>query len=402
MVLETIQSLLPLAFVVLLSLWLILSLFMIFERLVYERTEGRVRRAIETLSEDHELRGQLENLESLPRRILERVASDSATPAGVAAILASHLVEQTGFGPYVERAGGVRKWKQVAALHILFHAGYDRTLELLDEALASGDRDTVGAAVALAGRFPDTRAAQALIETLRQERYPASRVATALDHFPLPISREILPLLASPDAGLRFWGVTLLARYRDKVGLEAVVSDLARDDDERVRKAVAQTLGAFGRAESAAVLLPLLQDESWIVKAHAARALGGLGRAVHAERVAPLLADDQWWVRLAARESLIVLGSDVSPVLVRYLDHEDRFARNGAAEVLQNLGWLDSMLDAAIAGGAHTKEGGLVKKALTAGGASMAASYVMRQDAKLQPRVAELFDSLGLESAAGT
>ncbi len=56
MVLETIQSLLPLAFVVLLSLWLILSLFMIFERLVYERTEGRVRRAIETLSEDHELR----------------------------------------------------------------------------------------------------------------------------------------------------------------------------------------------------------------------------------------------------------------------------------------------------------------------------------------------------------
>ena len=93
MILETIQSLLPLAFVVLLSLWIILSLFMIFERLVYERTEGRVRRAIETLSEDHELREHLENVESLPRRILERVAADSATPARVATSIASHLVE---------------------------------------------------------------------------------------------------------------------------------------------------------------------------------------------------------------------------------------------------------------------------------------------------------------------
>ena len=63
-----------------------------------------------------------------------------------------------------------------------------------------------------------------------------------------------------------------------------------------------------------------------------------------AEEIAPLLADREWWVRLAAKESLQQMGEEVWSVLVPYLDHEDAFARNGAAEVLQNIGVLDSLI----------------------------------------------------------
>ena len=39
-----------------------------------------------------------------------------------------------------------------------------------------------------------------------------------------------------------------------------------------------------------------------------------------------------------------MMGSDVWPVLMRSLNHSDRFVRNGAAEVFQNLGVLDSLI----------------------------------------------------------
>ena len=80
------------------------------------------------------------------------------------------------------------------------------------------------------------------------------------------------------------------------------------------------------------------------VRAHAIRALGELGRLDQADRISSLLGDGDWWVRLAAREALEMMGSEVWPVLVRCLDHRDKFVRNGAAEVVQNLGVLDSLI----------------------------------------------------------
>jgi len=54
-----------------------------------------------------------------------------------------------------------------------------------------------------------------------------------------------------------------------------------------------------------------------------------------------LLADERWWVRTAAKDSLRGMGPDAVPSLLSVLGHEDRFARNGAAEVLQDTGFVD-------------------------------------------------------------
>jgi hypothetical protein len=49
-------------------------------------------------------------------------------------------------------------------------------------------------------------------------------------------------------------------------------------------------------------------------------------------------------VRTAAKEALQRMGSEVWSALVPYLDHADTFARNGAAEVLQNTGVYQQLL----------------------------------------------------------
>ena len=58
-------------------------------------------------------------------------------------------------------------------------------------------------------------------------------------------------------------------------------------------------------------------------------------------RIARLLADERWWVRTAAKDALRGMGADAVPSLLSILAHDDPFARNGAAEVLQDVGFVD-------------------------------------------------------------
>jgi len=74
---------------------------------------------------------------------------------------------------------------------------------------------------------------------------------------------------------------------------------------------------------------------------HAARAAGHVLGAEAAPTVTRLLSDERWWVRTAAKDSLRGMGVDAVPSLLSVLNHEDPFARNGAAEVLQDIGFVD-------------------------------------------------------------
>lgn len=389
MVLEGIEHALPYAAVVLVSLWGITAVLLLGGRYAYDRTGGRVRRTIETLSAADDL---TVHLDRLPRSALERTAADTSTPEATARALSKWLVGRWGVKPYVERARRVSSrrsgWKRVSALHILFGAGYADIMPLLESAIESRNPETVGAAVAILGHLHDVSAARLLIATLVHRRYPASRIATHLDLFPLPLAAELEPLLRDPSPVVRYWGVTLLSRY-DK-GRE--VAALADDPDDQVRKAVAESLGAMETPDSAGVVVRLLRDASWIVRAHAARALGDLQRVDHAGGIARLLADNEWWVRLAARESLVTLGDDVVPVVLSYLEHPDRFARNGAAEILQNLGLLDQLIEAVEADRIDASQQEQLRRILEAGGDEMVSSVILRWG----PRTEALVQSLGL------
>ncbi len=289
--------------------------------------------------------------------------------------------------------------RRIAAMQVLALAQSPGVTTLLARVVDERDPEIVGASLALLGRVPDETAAAALIDALKQAKYTPSRIATYLDQFQRPIGADLRPLLHHPDPTVRYWGATLLSRH-PVPGIDQDLAALAADPAPLVRKAAVASLAQIGGPALAPVARRLLADDTWFVRAHAARALASTADAEVAEQIAPLLADREWWVRLAVKESLQQLGDEVWSVLVPYLDHEDGFARNGAAEVLQNIGVLDSLIVLeAVTAKPSTAKLEMLRKIASAGGTRMTAALLERVDARTRPRVRALLETLGLETA---
>lgn len=349
-----------------------------------------------------ERRTQLASLLSdASRDLVMSAASRRDTPDTIFEALATYLIERWGRDPLLANASVHRsardKWRRTTALRILSRLRDPAAFDLLARAIDETDEDVAGVALILLGRSTDPRAMDLLIGALVSQRHPASRVASHIEHSPQPVPERLRGLLPHEDAVVRLWAATLLAHYPNDA-VESEVIALTQDPDSRVRKAAIQTLGRIGGDLSAESALRLMKDQFPYVRAHAVRALGELSRIELADHVAALLGDENWWVRLAAKESLEMMGSDVWPVLMRNLGHSDRFIRNGAAEVFQNLGVLDSLIvmEAASDNPAQTKIA-MLRRIVEAGGAQFTESLVERAGPIVGPRIRQLVATMGLE-----
>lgn len=380
--------------------------------LAIERRRGTARRLVAQAVADLES----EDMRALPlrdridavRRLLDRcsremlmhAAADPETPIDTFDVLAAYMVERWA-GRLEQDAAAHHsardKWRRVTAFRILFRLDHPATLWLLARAVEEQDTELADAGLGLLGRSSDSRAMDILIEALKRQKHPASLVASHIEQSPQLIANRLRTLLGDDNPAMRFWGATLLARYPD-AAVEADLAPLASDLDPRVRKAALQSLAVVGSTLAIECALPRLNDPVSFVRAHAARALGELGAVEHGEEVARLLGDADWWTRLAAREALEALGNEVWPVLVRCLAHSDRFVRNGAAEVIQNLGILDSLIvmEAASDSPAPSKVD-LLRRIAAAGGVRFTDSLVERSGARIGPRIRALLNSIGLQ-----
>ncbi len=66
-------------------------------------------------------------------------------------------------------------------------------------------------------------------------------------------------------------------------------------------------------------------------------------------------------MRTAAKDALRGFGIGVAGALMPYLDDADAFVRNGAAEVLQDVGFVDAL-------SLHDANGALLERIFAAGG----------------------------------
>lgn len=285
-------------------------------------------------------------LAGLPRRTLAGIAADASTPPPIAHAAARRLLNRRP-ARIVSQARSHRsetdKWRRLAALRILSLAGSPSAMPELFRALADVDPEVVGGAVAILGARSDRESAELLVVALRDGRYSRSRIAAQLDAFPVPVSDLLRPLLDDPDPSIRQWGATLLGRYPDaEIDLE--LATLIVDEDPQVRSAVLKSLARNGSRFATPAAVTALEDPVWFVRIHAVRALGRLGQVDQAAEVVGLLADPQWWVRTAAKESLQEIGDPAKSAVLAALKSDDRFVRDGAAEVLQNIGVVDELI----------------------------------------------------------
>ncbi len=340
-------------------------------------------------------------LRGASREMLLYAATDRETPREHLDVLAVCFVERWGLAALERDAESHRtrreQWRRAKALEILFRQRHPRRMELLARAVDDGGADVASTAVSLLGGADDAEAADILVSALKRRRYSASQIAVQLDRSPRHLGAQLRSMLADADPVVRRWGASLLGRYRDLDGLEADLAPLTDDRDPRVRKAAIQSLGEIGDRVAAAAATRLLGDPVAFVRAAAARAIGHLDRTDLAEPVAALLGDRDWWVRFAAKECLESMGADVWPVLAHCLEHPDRFVRNGAAEVFQNVGALDSF----IVMEAATDRPGAVKiemlrRIVAAGGLRFTDSLVERAGT-VGPRVRVLLANIGLD-----
>jgi len=342
-------------------------------------------------------------LSRLPRRRVERIASEIALPHDIDEVVCRHLLDRLG----IERVrrnsmahrGERSRWSRIAALRVLAFGRPAEAWDPIERALVDSDRELVAAAVTILGNMRDVRAAVLLVKALRVGRYSSSRIAAFLDRFPNDLSGLIQPLLRHPGTMPRYWGAVLMRRYPAADGVVEDLVRLTRDEEPLVRRAAVETLSLCGGDGARAAARALLKDEVWFVRAHAARAMGALRLHDDAPLVTPLLADREWWVRYAAKVGLEAMGTDAAPHLVPLLVDTDRFARNGAAEVLQNLGTFERLLAEEAAGPGTPNRVELLRLLARAGGFRMSEAMVDRVAPEARGRAAALLASLGIERA---
>jgi HEAT repeat protein len=416
-----IEPLLVPGFAAVASLWLGFSGWVVAGRVRYDRSSRR-RASIERALTDPSLAtlpprerdaAVRDMLGRLPTLDVYRMTGNADLPPWVRELCGAHALEHIGLDRMLHDAmshrGARRKWRRISALNALVYARPASIHGLLREALADADADVASAAASVLQRLGDRRAAEILIGGLRASRLPASRIAARLERFTIALEDLLKPLLTSPRPEARYWAVTLLRKYHDVGGLAESIVPLVDDADAPVRKAALLTLGALQAPDVVRLASWRLTDPAPFVRSAAIHALAQTGertpdrarRSALASSIAPALADRDWSVRTAAKDALVRLGPATWRAVAAQLSSDDRFARNGAAEVLQNLGVLDWTLRGIASGVRPSPEAvDVLKRALREGGVPMADAAMLRTKAEPIPAVQDLLKSLELEEAA--
>lgn len=376
------------------------------KRTVADRIGNLLDHQADPLMEPQHFRARADKyLSTLTVHRLKRVITDTVLKPEVNEIICHHLVDRIGLQRIqkeaLARARSHSPWERITALHILAFGRTEDAWTALEKALIAPDLRIVATAVTILGNLPHTHAAELLAKALIDGRYSASRISTFLDRCPLDLSSLVGSFMSHPSPNVRYWGAIMLRRYPEFTEGKEGLASLTHDQHPQVRRAAIESLSLLGSNLAAEAARRLLTDEVAFVRAHAARALGNLRQIDAAPEVAALLADREWWVRYAAKVSLEAMGSPAIPHILPFLKHPDRFARNGAAEVLQNLDYFEQLLITELLEPGDPERLALLDQLAQAGGVRMSEAMINRLPREARQNASPLLSSLGVERNGG-
>lgn len=211
--------------------------------------------------------------------------------------------------------------------------------------IADEDADVRLAAATALTNWGSPAAAIALLESLDRFDLPPERIVEKLGSaWAAPVVHAALNQAVGENPLARVTPERLknrvqLARALELCGYQEAEPELLQllaEGDIEEQIAAARALGAAGSRHSIEALIEALESENWPLRAQAARALGRLVAVEAMPSLAAHLSDPAWWVRKQAGRALVALGSAGGfELLQEALEHDDRYARDRAAEELR-------------------------------------------------------------------
>ncbi|HLY11005.1 MAG TPA: HEAT repeat domain-containing protein [Planctomycetota bacterium] len=186
------------------------------------------------------------------------------------------------------------------------------------ERLADGELLVRWEAIRALGRLKAKEHAGALV-AMSDENGAEAPLLEAMGELGLrELAPHILPMLETPDAGIRWRAVRALGSVDAKDDAERI-SAMLKDPDSYVRRSALRALAAVGARHHAADMLALLRDEEAEVCESAAEETSLLASAEQLKSVEPLLGDDDPFIRWSALHLLVAAGarSSASAIVAR-------------------------------------------------------------------------------------
>ncbi|MEW6731102.1 MAG: HEAT repeat domain-containing protein [Acidobacteriota bacterium] len=231
-------------------------------------------------------------------------------------------------------------------------------IEVLTGALRDKDTEVRQAALCALTELGESRSLATVVLSLSSANgWQVLQVASKLRQLPLDLSyllRELLqaagPLRERREAVIKVVLELMADLGQRNEWLNARSARLAaapflNNESVDIRARAVRVFAALGveTNDELELLLAKMADQSWEVRAVAAKALGQIGKEQAIPALIRMLTDEAWWVRHNAAHSLAQLGQLGLAALREQTEHTDRFARDIAKQVIEEL-----QLDAAV------------------------------------------------------
>lgn len=225
--------------------------------------------------------------------------------------------------------------KRSDAARRLGRIGDPRSVPELAKLLEDPGEEVREAALYALGKIGSRDALESMLVALdNSDRWSQEKVAEAVEEAGDESRRVLVGLLRDENPARRAFAAEVMGEIGGDE--EAVYLEEALADEEvDVRARAADSLGRMRHRMARPALLRALDDPAWQVRAQAVKALGKIGEESDVTRIAEKLRDTQWWVRKNAAAALREMGETGEVPLVEMLWDEDRFARETAAQALE-------------------------------------------------------------------
>lgn len=236
------------------------------------------------------------------------------------------------------------KSRRSDAARCLGRVGDPRAVPELQKLLQDPGEEVREAALYALGRIGTREALESMLDALNEgDRWSQEKVAEAVEEAGDESRRVLVGLLRDGNPVRRAFAAEVMGGIGGAE--EAVYLEEALADEEvDVRARAADSLGRMRHRLARPALLQALEDPAWQVRSQAVKALGIIGEEKDVPRLVDKLRDTEWWVRNNAAAALREMGESGEGPLVEMLWDADRFARETAAQALEESSVVERLI----------------------------------------------------------